>query len=484
MVAVALSFYGVRCEQTYAAKVGENLIFFRPDVRVGETTNEWGHEVTTILDYRVYKEGLGLSGIVRDYFTHYSFNRRPMPSAQYFVRVANVEDGSGSKRNYCSFAWTFYYKSPEVWDAFSIGSNLPISYLTQIKPSLEELVESDLDGRIDFNSRGFNSRQRLWMNHAGAFVEGTYLSQDAASVRVKSFTGDHWTLQKQQLGEADQMFLKLIDAHPSFDVFRKDHEEAAEAFAFESNPMPESSSFEATLLKPYVEDALFAHADRSAIPSFNQSDYRGGSYSCGPASLLNFIVWWADNYFPELYPETGRREQHIKQIQRRLITLCSARRGTYGDELMEGMKAYFQEYAPGFDIEVEAVIAPSREWLERSARGLNAVIVSHGYYEESGGRLRRQTGHYTSVMNCNGDTVTLNTWGQQFVVQLKGVPMRTIESCRTHWWLKSNARCNRLWEYADASSVGLLRPGMRGFLETGFVFKIRPVAGGGVAGLN
>lgn len=207
--------------------------------------------------------------------------------------------------------------------------------------------------------------------------------------------------------------------------------------------------------------------DRTSLPNYNQSDYRGGSKSCGPASALNFIIWWGRQLYPDLLPK-ATKEQQVERVHRSLVTYCgSSSGGTEMLELQEGVREYFARKAADFEVELSVVYAPSPSWFAEHAQGYNGVIALHGYYKESGNSLRRDGGHYTSVVTIEGDEITLNTWGRQFNVKMQPVKEFYVDSP----WVTRDGKV--VYEYIEPAAPDLLPEDRHGVIESVLLMKIR-----------
>ena len=283
---------------------------------------------------------------------------------------------------------------------------------------------------------------RIWVDTQGRTLEADYVESDEQTVTVKRDI-DH------------QIFEIPLDSLSS-----KDRQ-------YISEQNQNSRSTESIAKKEVAIEV--ESIDRQSIPSFNQIDYRGGDKSCGPASLLNFIIWWGETEYPDSLP-SGNKEQQIEKIQRSLVNYCrSSSGGTTLRDLQRGLTTYFKKKVPGYHIEVSHQIAPTPEWFIQNARGLNGVVAAHGYYKESGGKLRRNGGHYTSVVTASDNEIILNTWGRQYTMAFQPVSVKEI--ARFDAYLSRGGN-RKVYEFFDNQSTGFLPSGHRGIIETALLFKI------------
>ena len=107
----------------------------------------------------------------------------------------------------------------------------------------------------------------------------------------------------------------------------------------------EDKFFLVSLLK--AENLKSRKFDRAKIPTFDQSDFKGGSSSCSPASMMSFIVWWSSHY-PEFH-RGGNYEQNVKTIQRSLVNYSnSSGGGSSFEDLVNALEEYFTKYVKGY----------------------------------------------------------------------------------------------------------------------------------------
>ena len=161
--------------------------------------------------------------------------------------------------------------------------------------------------------------------------------------------------------------------------------------------------------------------NRAKIPTFNQSDFRGGSSSCSPSSMMSFIVWWSSHY-PEFH-RGGNYEQNVKKIQRSLVNYSnSSGGGSSFNDLVDALEEYFTKYVKGYSFYYDIIYSPDLDQLKLHSFGSNAVILSTGWYERSGGKFKNTSNHATSFVGFSNNKLYHNTWGRQYGLEINEIP--------------------------------------------------------------
>jgi hypothetical protein len=179
--------------------------------------------------------------------------------------------------------------------------------------------------------------------------------------------------------------------------------------------------------------------NRAKIPTFNQSDFRGGSSSCSPSSMMNFIVWWSSHY-PEFH-RGGNYEQNVKKIQRSLVNYSnSSGGGSSFNDLVDALEEYFIKYVKGYSFYYDIIYSPDLDQLKLHSSGSNAVILSTGWYERSGGKFKNTSNHATSLVGFSNNKLYLNTWGKQYGLEINEIPkvgLSFLKNTYAHWALEN-----------------------------------------------
>lgn len=179
--------------------------------------------------------------------------------------------------------------------------------------------------------------------------------------------------------------------------------------------------------------------NRAKIPTFNQSDFRGGSSSCSPSSMMSFLVWWSSHY-PEFH-RGGNYEQNVKKIQRSLVNYSnSSGGGSSFNDLVNALEEYFTKYVKGYSFYYDIIYSPDLDQLKLHSHGSNAVILSTGWYEKSGGKFKNTSNHATSLVGFSDNRLYLNTWGRQYGLEINELPkvgLTFLNNTYAHWALEN-----------------------------------------------
>ena len=168
---------------------------------------------------------------------------------------------------------------------------------------------------------------------------------------------------------------------------------------------------------------------RNEIPSFNQSDFKGGqSANCGPNALANFLIWW-DRIGLLPLPVSKREEKdRAEWVHDRLYGAMRSGGGTSSNALVNGFKSYLGRYYPGIVTAKFIQLGGNYKLAEsenlpftlKAGSDLvqegNATILAVTQIEKG-----RPVGrHYVSLTSLDPEgNVTLNTWGYRFRGRLK-----------------------------------------------------------------
>ena len=127
---------------------------------------------------------------------------------------------------------------------------------------------------------------KVWTNAKGSSFRGNLISVSSDDVKIERLSdGKLFNIDRSQLSEADNNYLKEL------------------------------------ILSEYKRSQSLK---RKTIPSFNQSDFRGGRSSCSPSSMMNFIVWWSTFY--DAFTEEAT-VCNVAKIQRSLVNYSNSGSG-------------------------------------------------------------------------------------------------------------------------------------------------------------
>ncbi len=203
------------------------------------------------------------------------------------------------------------------------------------------------------------------------------------------------------------------------------------------NLSKEDKLYLVNLLK--AENLKSREFDRAKIPTFDQSDFKGGSSSCSPASMMSFIVWWSSHY-PEFH-RGGNYEQNVKKIQRSLVNYTnSSGGGSSFMDLVNALEEYFTKYVKGYSFYYDIIFSPDLDQMKLHSFGSNAVILSTEWYEKSGGKFKSTALHATSLLGFSDDKFYFNTWGKQYGLEINEIPklgLAFLKNTYAHWALEN-----------------------------------------------
>lgn len=243
---------------------------------------------------------------------------------------------------------------------------------------------------------------KSWTNTDGRSFSGKLVSFSSKEVRIRSYSdGIVYSVLQRDLSTEDKLFLINL---------RK---------------------------AEYSKSSKF---NRAKIPTFNQSDFRGGSSSCSPSSMMNFIVWWSSHY-PEFH-RGGNYEQNVKKIQRSLVNYSnsSGGGGSSFDDLVNALEEYFTKYVKGYSFYYDIIYSPDLDQLKLHSYGSNAVILSTEWYQKSGGKFKSTALHATSLVGFSNNKLYLNTWGRQYGLDINELPkvgLTFLNNTYAHWASKN-----------------------------------------------
>lgn len=221
---------------------------------------------------------------------------------------------------------------------------------------------------------------KVWTNAKGSSFRGNLISVSSNDVKIERLSdGKLFTIDRSQLSEADNNYLKEL------------------------------------ILSEYKRSQSLK---RKTIPSFNQSDFRGGRSSCSPSSMMNFIVWWSTFY--DAFHRGGNSKQNVAKIQRSLVNYSnSGSGGSSFKDIVDALEQYFIKYVDGYAFAYEIIYYPEIPQLKNYTKGSNAVLMSNAWYELSGGRLKYISGHATSLVDASDEHLLFNTWGTQYLLKMR-----------------------------------------------------------------
>lgn len=185
--------------------------------------------------------------------------------------------------------------------------------------------------------------------------------------------------------------------------------------------------------KPGTDSAF----PRSEIPSFNQSEFKGGqSENCGPNAVANFVIWWDRIGLLPLPILKGDERDRAEWAHERLYGAMNSGGGTSSDGVVEGFKTYLARYYPQiataqfihlggpYQIANREIRPFTVQAASELVRDGNVAILSISQTENG----RPVAGHWVSVATLDSEgRVTLNTWGYRFHGKLKQLSESEVE---------------------------------------------------------
>ncbi|WP_309385842.1 hypothetical protein [Cerasicoccus frondis] len=249
-----------------------------------------------------------------------------------------------------------------------------------------------------FVARG---EMREWIDRQGRSFRGELYEVDEAMVKVRRESDFRiFELQLNQLSDADQQWIA-------------DQQKPKKLPPLAAPPEPEYPTKE---------------LDRSLIPSYNQNDFRNNG-TCGPSALMNFMMWWGDQLYPEILA-SGSLDTKATRTMQRLIRTCDTSGGTHVRNLDKGLREYFDRYSPEYSVDIEWEAKPDTQWLEQATQGNNLVVLTLSYFPSLDGG-RQDAGHFVSLATSSGDVGTVHTWGK--IYQVKYVSMGKQQFSNYYW---------------------------------------------------
>lgn len=176
---------------------------------------------------------------------------------------------------------------------------------------------------------------------------------------------------------------------------------------------------------------------RNEVPSFNQSDFKGGqSENCGPNAVADFVVWWDRIGLLPLPVSKKDERDKAEWVHQRLYGVMRSGGGTSRDAMLGGFKSYLARYYPrlasakftlltqaGYNSGVEQKPFTLQTVAEH-VQGANAAILEISQVVEG----RAGSGHYVALTTADAEgNVTINTWGYRFRGKLKQLSTSEIQ---------------------------------------------------------
>lgn len=290
-----------------------------------------------------------------------------------------------------------------------------------------------------------SQESRTWTDLEGRSFVGSLVDKDDESVVVKKeLDGVEYSIPKRSLSPTDLNYLSELD--------RALEEEAQLALA-------------ATLIEWDDVD----HS-RDNIPSINQADFRGGRSSCGPTSILNFLVWWNNEIEPVFLPKMNKEISSIKRAQQRLLALCHSAGGTTVHDLNRGLQKYFDRYIEDYSLEIEINMRPTKKWLIEHSQEWDGIVIGYDYRKAPFGVDAHKVGHFVSFIKLDEEGFGLvSTWGKKYPITVKKFKAFHSEKSKPLY------QQFRLDDLNSNSENLLFESGQFGMIKDAIAFKLRKV---------